>query len=411
MQGRFKLLLAGLLLLGGIFWFVATQAAEPLGQVNLYLFHREDCPHCQQEIIFLKTLEEAYGARLKVSKYEIFSSRENLDLFKTAGRLYNVDVSGVPVTVIGDQVIIGYGGDLSTGSQIKKAVDRCLSAYCPDLLGDYLASQTVQPEPQSAKEPDQPAPSWNNLPEYLNLPLLGQVKIRALSLPALTIAIGLMDGFNPCAMWVLMFLISLLLGMKNRRRMWLLGGTFILVSGLVYFLFMAAWLNLLIFLGFLTIVRLVIGGVALVTGGYNLREYWIHRPGCKVVKSESRRRIFEQLKAITQKPSLFMALGGIILLAFAVNLVELLCSVGLPAVYTQVLTLSALPILQYYLYLVAYVFFFMLDDLLVFLIAMLTLRAVGLSDKYSRFSSLIGGLIILIIGLLIIFKPGWLMFG
>ena len=240
---------------------------------------------------------------------------------------------------------------------------------------------------------------------------MGQVKIRALSLPALTIAIGLMDGFNPCAMWVLMFLISLLLGMKNRRRMWLLGGTFILVSGLVYFLFMAAWLNLLIFLGFLTIVRLVIGGVALVTGGYNLREYWIHRPGCKVVKSESRRRIFEQLKAITQKPSLFMALGGIILLAFAVNLVELLCSVGLPAVYTQVLTLSALPILQYYLYLVAYVFFFMLDDLLVFLIAMLTLRAVGLSDKYSRFSSLIGGLIILIIGLLIIFKPGWLMFG
>ena len=155
MQGRFKLLLAGLLLLGGIFWFAAIQAAEPLGRVNLYLFHREDCPHCQQEIIFLKTLEEAYGARLKVSKYEIFSSRENLDLFKTAGRLYNVDVSGVPVTVIGDQVIIGYGGDLSTGSQIKKAVDRCLSAYCPDLLGDYLASQTVQPEPQSAKEPEQ----------------------------------------------------------------------------------------------------------------------------------------------------------------------------------------------------------------------------------------------------------------
>jgi hypothetical protein len=106
-----------------------------------------------------------------------------------------------------------------------------------------------------------------------------------------------------------------------------------------------------------------------------------------------------------------LALGGIIVLAFLVNLVELVCSAGLPAIYTQILALNNLANWQYYFYIFLYVFFFMVDDLLIFIVAMVTLKMTGLSTRYARYSHLIGGILMIIIGILLIFKPEWLMFG
>jgi hypothetical protein len=105
-----------------------------------------------------------------------------------------------------------------------------------------------------------------------------------------------------------------------------------------------------------------------------------------------------------------LALGGIVALAFAVNLVELVCSAGLPAIYTQVLALNGLHSWQYYLYILFYIFFFMLDDLFIFFVAMVTLQMTGVTTKYARVSRLVGGLVMLVIGLMLIFKPDWLMF-
>jgi len=383
-------------LAGGITTHI--QAQEP---INLYLFYSRSCSHCYEERQFLSSLMEEYGSRLKIQEYEIFESQANQDLLKAMGQLYNYNMRGVPVTVIGNNVIEGFNTSATTGETIKKYLDQCLSQSCEDKLGAFIKAKNSEPVVDTSQE----------IPEMVNLPFIGQIKTKNLSLPALTFIIAAADGFNPCAMWVLMFLISLLLGMANRKRMWLLGGTFIFASGAVYFLFLAAWLQLFIFLGFILAVRLIIGLVAIVSGIYNLREYWLNRPGCKVTRSESRLRIFDKLKAITHKESLLLAVIGIILIAGAVNLVELVCSAGLPAAFTQILALTAMPRWQYYLYLIFYIFIFMLDDILVFIMAMATLKSVGLGDKYSRFSNLIGGLIIFILGILIIFKPAWLMFG
>lgn len=248
--------------------------------------------------------------------------------------------------------------------------------------------------------------------ESLTLPILGTIQTANLSLPALSVVIGLIDGFNPCAMWTLLFLISLLLGMKNKKRMWILGTTFIIASAFVYFLFLTAWLNFFLILGFVFWIRIVIGLVALAVGVYNLRDYYINRDGaCKITGNEKRSKTFDKLKWITHERKFILALGGIILLAFAVNLVELICSAGLPAIYTQILSISNLPPGQHYFYILIYIFFFMIDDLIVFAIAMITLQAVGIQSKYARLSRLIGGILMLIIGGLLLFKPEILMFG
>jgi len=194
--------------------------------------------------------------------------------------------------------------------------------------------------------------------------------------------------------------------------MWILGTAFIVASSAVYFFFMAAWLNLILFIGFLVWVRIAIGLVALFGGGYNLKEFFTNpQSGCKVTGSEKRRKVFEKIRSITHEKSFYLALGGIIILAFAVNLVELICSAGIPAIYTQVLALSHLAKWQYYLYILLYIFFFMIDDLFVFFVAMITLQTTGITTKYTHWSHLIGGILMMIIGLLLIFKPAWLMFG
>jgi hypothetical protein len=175
---------------------------------------------------------------------------------------------------------------------------------------------------------------------------------------------------------------------------------------------MSAWLNLILFLGFVVWVRTSIGILALLGGGYSIKEFLFNKDsGCKVAGDEKRQKTFEKMKLAIQQNSLWLAMGGIIMLAFAVNVVELICSAGLPAIYTQVLALNKMVGWQYYLYILIYIFFFMLDDLLIFFVAMVTLEMTGITTKYARISRFVGGVVMLLIGLMLIFKPEWLMFG
>lgn len=379
---------------------LASLAKAKEKPVVLYFFWSKSCPHCAKEKVFLKKLSQKYPEVI-IRDFEVSSNSKNLELLAKAAKQFNVNTPGlVPFTAVGENHIIGYLDDQTSGVQIEEAVKCALKNRCQDKIAPLLKDQ--QPKPEKTI----------SIPKHLNLPLIGKINIASLSLPVLSIILGLLDGFNPCAMWTLLFLISLLLGMKDRKRMWILGSAFITTSALVYFLIMSAWLNLFFFLGFITQIRIAVGGLALIAGIYSLHQY-ITNPegGCKAASDKKRQHTFSRLKAITQKNNLFIALTGIILLALAVNIIELVCSAGLPAIFTQILSLSKLPSWQYYLYLFIYILFFMIDDLFVFFTAMITLKAVGIENKYSRLSKLIGGTIILIIGILLILKPEVLMFA
>ena len=410
----------------GVFLLVPNSALAQENNVNLYFFWSKTCPHCTNESQFLEKIAPDYP-NLIIYDFEV-SSRSNALLLQTIGQELNIETGGVPITIIGRDHFIGYYNDQTTGRTITNLVEKYTEESDPDPVGVIIQklegnqntnSPTVTPvhaatTPSATAIPIETDSIDKNIqiPEQISVPFLGNIEIKNLSLPVLTVVLGGLDGFNPCAMWVLLFLISLLLGMKDKRRRWILGTTFIITSAFVYFLFMAAWLNFLLFIGFVVWIRILIGLIALGGGSYNLREYFVNKEsGCKVTGNEKRRAVFEKLKAVTQQKQFILALGGIILLAFAVNLVELICSAGLPVVFTQILTLSNLPSWQYYAYMLLYIFIFMLDDLFVFFTAMITLEMTGISTKYTRASHLIGGILMIIIGLLIIFKPEVLMFG
>lgn len=358
---------------------VAGQAAESL---DIDFFYSKTCPHCAKEEAFFPTLEAEYGSRIRINKYEI-SSSQNQKTFAEFINNSGKTVNGVPATFIGEEVIVGYRSDTTTGEQIRKLIDKNL---------------------ESAAEEEKEL--------TVELPFVGQVNLMKYSLVGMTLIMAAIDGFNPCAMWVLLFLITMLLGMKNRKRMWTLGLTFIASSALVYFIFLAAWLNFFKFIGVVRPVQIVVGLVALGVGVYYLRRFWKTRPGqCQVTNPQQRQKLVDKIKRIVSQQALWLALVGIIGLAVIVNFIELACSAGLPAIFTQVLALNDVPAWQHYLYLILYIIIFMLDDMIVFAIAMVTLKTVSTSGKYSRWGMLIGGLVIMILGILLVVRPGWVMFG
>lgn len=389
MKFIFKLFLIPLLSL----CFFSYSTVQANSAKEILFFWAEGCPHCHEEKIFLdEYLKDKENIKLK--DYEVSKSKENLEKMNEVARSLNADVRGVPFTVFEDKYVTGF----LRGTTEQKIIDMIGGQFKKSDSGICTVEEPCEDDTKSSIK--------------FNLPILGAVDSASLSLPALSILIGFVDGFNPCAMWVLIFLISALLGMQDRRRMWLLGSVFILASGMVYFMFMAAWLNFFLFIGLVTAVRIIIGLLALGVGSYNLKEYFTKKESvCKVTGADKRKKTFEKIKEIIHKKSIIIALVGIVILAFAVNLVELICSAGLPAIFTQILSLSDLPIWKYYAYIFLYILFFMIDDLVIFVIAMKTLQLTGLTTKYTRVTKLIGGIIMLILGILLVIRPEWLMFG
>ncbi len=381
--------------------------AETQNVLTIHLFHSNTCPHCAAEREFLKKLLPQYP-NVKLEEYEI-SDKTNVKLMIETSKRLKTSVSGVPFLVIGNQFIVGYQTDDTTGIEIENQIKQALISKPNDIVNE--ASTYLKTRNQSASKA-QTTSDKTKPGETIKVPFIGNMNVNSVSLPVLTVVIGLLDGFNPCAMWVLLFLISLLIGMNDKKRMWILGGAFLFVSGAIYYLFMAAWLNVFLIVGYASIVRYIIGISAGAIGIYYLRRYFKDKDGgCETADVDKKKQIFDKVKNITNTKSLVLALIGIVSLAVAVNMFELLCSAGLPAIYTKVLTMTPMPRVSYYLYLLGYIFFYMVDDLIVFVVAMITFQTMGIESKYTRYAQLIGGIIMIIIGILMIANPSLLTSG
>ncbi|MBQ7105618.1 MAG: hypothetical protein IJN90_07170 [Bacilli bacterium] len=354
--------------------------------VNIYLFYGSTCPHCAKEKEVLDKLEVKYEGKVKVYKYEVWSDKDNRDIMFEVKNLFDMPVNeGVPFTVIGTKTYYGY--DEWVGTDLEKQ------------LVKYLEFDNIDDDDTIVEK------------DKINIPLIGKVNPGEIAVGVAAVTLGLVDGFNPCAMWVLLFIINMLLGMKDKKKMFILGYTFLFTSAVVYFLSM---LGVNIVLGFLSTneLRSLIGLVAIGAGIYNLYVYFRDRnkdDGCAVVDEKKRKNILEKVKRIKNSKSIIFALGGIILLAVSVNLVELACSAGFPMIFNEVLVANDITGGLRIIYLLVYVLFYMIDDMVVFTISVCTLSIVGMTTKYNKIVKIIGGILMVLMGLLLIFKPEWIM--
>ena len=373
---------------------------------KIYLFYGRECPHCEELMRYLDELlaKDKYKS-VKLETYEVWHNKENDKKRIEVEKILGEEAAGVPYMIIGTNVIQGFASSMK--SEIKDIIDYYIDGNYYDPAGDYLHNTNTKNLEKLHYEKE-------NEEEY-DVPILGKINAKNASLLLVSIIIGAVDGFNPCAMWILLFLLSLLISTKDRRKMWILGLTFILTSGVVYLLFMLSWLNVAKYTSSIIFVRYLIGIFALVFGSINLYRFIKGLKqkdvGCDVTDAAKKRKIMDKIRKILSENKLLFAIIGIMLLAISVNLIELLCSLGLPVMFTEILGLNDLSHFEYGIYMLVYILFFLADDLVIFIIAMKTLKLKGISNKYMKYSHLIGGLIMLITGLLMILKPAWLLFN
>ena len=379
------------------FWYGTAADGSPT--VRLYYFFSPTCPHCQAAKPFIAELESS-NPWLEVKRYSVKDHRGNARFYYETAQTLGVEALSVPGLVFCRQIMIGYDSAATTGAELASALKACHEKR--------LASPGAQGASESpvAKTAGATSSVEDEAGMTVNVPFVGQVSSRALSLPVLTLVLAGMDAFNPCAFFVLLFLLSLLVHAKSRTRMAVVGGTFVLFSGLVYFVFMAAWLNVFLLAGELRVITLVAGLLALFVAALNIKDFFWFKAGPSLSIPESAKPgLFKRMRGIVATGAMGPMLASTVLLAIVANSYELLCTAGFPMVYTRVLTLSDLETWQYYAWLAAYNVIYVIPLLAIVVVFVKTMGARKLAESEGRVLKLVSGFMMLGFGLLLVFAP------
>jgi len=380
-QDPFKrYLIISLIILGVVIGFTSQGTSSPGEGFEVHFFYLPGCSHCEEQKPFNEKLAEKYPS-IQIISHDATTPAEHAllsEMLEERGVEYEPEF---PITIFGNQVFGGWESAETTGRAIEIALQQCLAGDCP--------------APVDTEDGDDG--------HKIVLPIIGEIVLDDYSLPALAVILGLVDGFNPCAMWVLVYLISLIATLRDRKRIWLIVGSFVLASGVLYFLFMTAWLNVFLLVGYVKPVTTVIGLVALGGGILQIREFAETRGAivCKVTDEESQKKTMTRIQKIVSSPITWGTIAGIVVLAFAVNSIEFVCSAAIPAIFTHVLSLASLTTFQHYGYILLYVFFFMLDDLVIFGSAAIAMTS-NLGDRYAKYFRPVGATILIILGALLL---------
>jgi hypothetical protein len=369
---------------GDALWF----NTEPSGphSVKLYFFWSNRCPHCLQARPFVKALASRHDW-VDLESRELHDVPENRMEFLELATLLGETPRSVPTFMLCGQSQVGWGGAESTGALLEQKLSECYrQAYGEAPPGGTDGARDRTPG--------------------LSVPLLGRIDDTSHSLALITVVVAGLDAFNPCAFFVLLFLLSLLVHTRNRRLMLLVGAVFVLISGVMYFAFMAAWLNLFLLIGAVETVTTAAGLLALVVALMNIKDFVWFREGVSLTLSDGQKqRLFRRSRALLKTDNIPVLLTSTALLALVANLYELLCTAGFPMAYTRLLTLHELPTLSYYLYLVLYNAVYVTPLLLIVSLFVATLGARKLRESEGRFLKLLSGMMMLALGVLLLTAP------
>jgi len=380
----------------------STQSDSSL--VPIYVFGRDDCGFCKALFVYL-TAESLPFVYL------------NLNESKEASSLYDAvtakhEVSKVtPIVVIGEQIIVGYNGPKTTGEQIKAALQKAQVSEIKT-IEDHLTYAPAQTVTMGGGCSGLVCEEGAGGQFVFELPLLGIVDLRSFSLISLSFVLGVIDGFNPCAMWVLITFLVLLSQAGSKKKMVFLAGIFILAQGVMYNLILNVWYKTWDFVALDQIVTPLVGFLALGGAIFFLWRWYKNRSAqlvCDITDIETQSKTINRFKQIVAQPITLASVLAILVIAFSVNIIEFACSIGIPQAYTKILEMNALPFMERQGYLLVFSLGYMLDDVVVFALAIWGYsRLQSHGGKYAQLSLLLGGILMLCLGALLIINPSLL---
>jgi len=386
----------------------AYAADSPDSTVRVEVFERQDCGHCQDEKAFLNQLQKERGDLILI--FHDIAEPTHKEHFNQLTELENLP-KVTPITIIDSVVLQGFDTAETTGKRIEKLIEttKGKKQYTFEEFIAAGGSKELLKEEGTCDAGEVCAVEQTEF--FVNIPFIGPVDVAEYSLPTMALVLGFVDGFNPCAMWVLVLFLTILLEAGSRRRMFEMAGLFIFAEAVMYYLILNVWMTAWDFVGLDRIVTPLVGLVAVGAGMYFLYNFYKADTTCKVGSLETKRKTHQKIKQYATVPMTIPVAFGILGLAFSVNIIEFACSVGIPQTFTKVLDLNYLTFGGKQIYNAMYILMYMMDDIIIFGLALYSFEKIGLTTaKYTRFSHFLGGILMVLLGLILLTKPTLLVF-
>jgi len=370
--------------LPGTIWFKSEQPDKY--SIQVYFFWSEKCPHCLDALPFIEELAKN-NDDIRLHSLQLIGKEENIRRYQYMAMKLGKSAQAVPAVLFCNSMRTGFDAERSPAQWISE-ID-----LCRQHLKQFGSLKNFQYEETKHLQ--------------IELPFIGSVSTNNInSLPIITLILASIDAFNPCAFFVLMFLLSMMLHTHSRGRMLLVGVVFVFVSGLMYFLFMTAWLNLFRIIGQLNTITVVAGIVSLLIGSLNIKDFfWFKRGVSLVISDSARQTLFQRMRGLLNTDSMLGVLIATVGLALFANMYEFLCTAGFPMVYTRILTLTGMPEWKYYVYLLSYNLIYILPLLVIVILFSWTMGGRKLQESDGRNLKLISGVMMMSLGMILLFAP------
>jgi thiol-disulfide isomerase/thioredoxin len=396
-----RLLVMSVVLLSalGAVWQLAApgpSVAEPPDRVVLYFFWAQGCPHCAAAKPTLADLEQRHPY-LEIRSFEVSASAQNQRRFAAMAAKFGIEPTGVPVFFLGSRYFVGYSPAV-TPRLLEAAVARCLSTGCPDAGADIA--------PAPAPDGGAPGPSVG----VITLPFFGEIDPGARSLVLTTLLIAAVDGVNPCSLWVLSILLALTLRTGSRRTTALTGLVFIFVTGLVYAFFIGGLFTVFAVLSFAPVVRVIVALLAAVFGAINIKDFFWYKSVVSLsIPESSKPGIYDRMRRVlASAQSLPALITSTVILAAGVSFVELACTAGFPVLWTNIVAARDVSAVEFGLLLGLYMLVYQLDELIIFAVAVVTMRVTKLQERQGRILKLLSGMLMLSLAVVMLVQPSLL---
>ncbi len=406
---------------------VQAQIPTPSNQVTVYLFWGEGCPHCAKAKPYLEGLTHVYPG-LTLKSYEVYYNAENQVFFQALAQKFALENMYVPTMFIGSQYLVGYAESLQP--EIEAVIDECFKTGCPDSAegiqlpsGEGAVTQGIEETvpPELTQQPAvtessaivESTPTPTELPRPINekfeieLPLIGAINLDVQSIILSTILIAVVDGFNPCSLWVLSMLLALTMHTGSRKKILVIGLVFITITAVIYAMFIGGLFSVLKMTSFLGWIRVVVALIALFFAVVNIKDYFWYKEGVSLsISDEKKPGIYRRMQAVMDASQSWLGLiAATIVLAAGVSLVEFSCTAGFPVLWVNLLTTQEVSFASFFLLLLLYMFIYQIDELVIFFSAVVTLRTSRMEEKHGRILKLVGGMLMLTLSLVMLFNP------
>lgn len=387
-----KLLLLVLFVLSCVFNIAAADSSA----VQIYLFRGEGCSHCAALEPYLQYLkDDVYGNSIEIHDFEIWENPDNADKAQQFLEAYGEESNGVPMTFIGRYYIAGFNDDMK--ANFRSAIENELQAgpIDPQDVVDGIVDR------DGVRLIEDPADTT------VHIPLIGDVSLSGKSLLLTTFIIGLVDGVNPCSLWVLTMLLAMVVHTDSRKKTLIIGFVYIFVTAAIYALFILGVFSLLSYVRYMKWIQVGVACLTLILGLINLKDYFFYKQGVSLtIDDEKKPGLYKKMRGVVKNSdNIWAMIGATVVLAAGVSLVEFSCTAAFPVIWSNILAAHGTGKLEFGLLLLLYMVLYQLDEIIIFLVVTVTMKSRKLGQEEGRVIKLFSGLLMVTLSVVMIVNP------